>query len=199
MAGDWRYKMRRLVLLLVCVMVLWGCANIMRYEYRYRVFYGVELEGKEKLSTEEFSKLFYPIGSLNQAMDMFGEEGFELYDYQRLGQGHNYIFKFRRATKWRAKKVLPARQIYGIYQVSAGKTPTLLAVLPTPEGVEVVKLGDVEDRFPARLENGEVIYKTPAGEVTLSFTTEDGLNQKVKKVNGDTIVIKNYRGKRYKK
>ena len=82
--------MKRIILLLVASALLSGCAGSIPYEYRYRIFYGLDLSDKEQLSAEEFSRLFYPMGSLNRSLDLFGQEGFTLYNYQRLGESPNY-------------------------------------------------------------------------------------------------------------
>jgi len=185
--------MKRLMLLLVAATLVSGCF-MNRYEYRYRVFYGVDLEGKENLTTEDFSKLFYPLGSLNRAMDSFGEEGFELYDFERLGQGHNHIFKFRRPTKKSGKRTLPERKKYGIYRVKKDDKSILLAVMPTPDGVEILELGELPKRYTARDDGGRVIYKTSEGQTTLSFKPEEKIQQSVKTLKGNATVIKNYEG-----
>ena len=178
------------------LLFLFGCAGLTQYEYRYRVFYGVELEGKEKLPTEEFSRLFYPLGSLNRAMDMFGEERFELYNFERLGQGHNYIFKFRRPVKRPPEKAIPTRHIYGIYRIKRGEQELLLAVIPTSTGLEVVEVQDIVKRHPARRQEQEIIYNAEEGEITLSFTKDDLVEQKVSQFKDNTTIIKTFKGQK---
>lgn len=178
---------------------LFGCAAQIRYEYRYRVFYGVEFPEKQNLTPEEFSRLFYPLGSLNRALDLFGEEGFVLNNYQALGQGHNYIFEFRRPITQKQDKPLPRRQIYGLYQIQKEEKSLLIAVMPSHDGLEVIELENVANRYPATLEGKEVIYNTSEGQIALSFTPEGGVEQKIRNISGNTTTLKNFQGQKLEK
>jgi hypothetical protein len=179
--------------------LLFGCAAQTHYEYRYRVFYGMELPEKENLAPEEFSRMFYPLGSLNRALDLFGEEGFVLNNYQPLGQGHNYLFEFRRPITQQQGKSLSGSRIYGIYQIEKEEKPLVIAVMPSPDGIEVVELEGVKNRYPATLEGKDLIYNTSEGQISLSFTTEGGVEQKIRNVSGDTTTMKNFQGHKFDK
>jgi hypothetical protein len=179
--------------------LLFGCAAQTHYEYRYRVFYGMELQTKENLTPEEFSRQFYPLGSLNRALDLFGEEGFALYNYKPLGQGHNYIFEFRRPITQQQGKSVSDRMIYGVYKIEKEEKSLLIAVMPSHEGIEVIELDGVKNRYPATLEGREIIYNTSEGQIALTFTTEGGVEQKIRNVSGDTTTKKNFQGQKLEK
>ena len=184
---------------LLCAALLFGCAAQTRYEYRYRVFYGIDLPVKENLTPEDFSRLFYPLGSLNRALDLFGEEGFVLHNYQPLGQGHNYIFEFRRPLTSPLEPPLPGREIYGLYEIEKEERSLLVAVIPSLEGIEVIELEGVSNRYPAAFEGKDVVYNTPEGQITLSFTAEGAVEQKIENVSGSTTIMKNFQGQKYEK
>ena len=67
-----------------------------KYDYRYRYFYAEDFPLTEKLSTEEMTRYFFPLGSLNRAMDQFAAEGFELESVRKLRSTNLYRFTFKR-------------------------------------------------------------------------------------------------------
>jgi len=194
--------MKKTLILIIAVLgtaLLFGCAAQTHYEYRYRVFYGMDMQEKENLTPEEFSRQFYPLGSLNRALDLFGEEGFVLYNYKPLGQGHNYLFEFRRPIIQQKIKSVPVRMIYGVYKIEKEEKSLLIAVIPSPDGIEVIELDGVKNSYPATLEGEDLIYNTSEGQIALTFTTEGGVEQKIRNVSGNTETMKNFQGQKIEK
>lgn len=189
--------MRKILLVCLGIGFLCGCATTSSYEYRYRVFYGLNLPAKETLSPEEFSRLFYPLGSLNRSLDLFGEEGFTLHDFRRLGESQNYIFIFRRSGKNGQMVQRPSRQVDGVYQIDKENTKLMLAVVSAPEGAQVVDLEGVKKIYTAQMGNNEVTYDTPEGRVVLSFSTEGGVELSIETVSGNTTTTKKYQGQKF--
>jgi hypothetical protein len=189
--------MKKILFIWLGIGFLCGCATTSSYEYRYRVFYGMDLPAKETLSSEEFSRLFYPLGSLNRSLDLFGEEGFTLQDYRRLGESQNYIFVFRRSGKKGQMAQRPSRHVDGVYQIDKDNSKLLLAVVSAPEGAQVVDIEGVKKIYPAQMGDNEVIYDTVEGRVVLSFSAEGAVELSIETVSGNTTITKKYQGQKF--
>jgi hypothetical protein len=189
--------MKRILIVCMGMAFLFGCTTTSRFEYRYRVFYGLDLPAKETLSSEEFSRLFYPLGSLNRSLDLFGEEGFTLHDYSRLGESQNYIFVFRRLKKKGELVQRPSRRFEGVYQIDRENSKILLAVVSPPEGAQVVDLEGIKKIHQAQTGDNQVIYETPEGRVILSFSPDGTVEFNIETISGNTTVTKKYQGQKY--
>jgi hypothetical protein len=192
-------EMKRVTIILFALFYISGCASFRHYEYRYRIFYGVELGDAENLTPEDFSRLFYPTGALNNAMDNFGDLGFELFQYQQLGQGHNYLFKFRRPLSGNDRGLRGKVRVNGVYQIKREKENPVFAVIPTVKGYEIIEIKGIKKRYSATLENGEIVFTTGEGENYLSFREDGSVEHKIQKKEGNITVSRTYRGKKLSK
>lgn len=190
--------MKRIVWLGSMLVFLLSCLPFTSYEYRYRVFYGIEISPKEKATPKREAEIFYPLGSLNRAMDQFAQEGFQLYAYQRIKGGQNYIFKFRRPLKRVSENDQYAR-LCGIYRLmDEKKKETLLAILPAGDkNYRVVELEGTGDSYNAAWSETGLMYHTPKGLARLVFS-KDGkeINCTIESTKGKTKQLLRLKGKR---
>lgn len=184
------------MILFVALTFLLGCAPTSQYEYRYRVFYSADIPSRETLTSEEFSRLFYPLGSLNRSLDLFGEEGFTLHDYYRVGESRNYVFVFRRSGKKAQTLKRSSRHLDGIYQIDKDNSKLLLAVSTDTEDAQIVELEGIKKIYSAQTGNREVAYDTPEGRASLIVSEDESVELVIETLSGDATITKRYPGRK---
>jgi hypothetical protein len=192
--------MKNIALALAVTVFLISCSALTRYEYRYRVFYGIEISSKEQAKPEREAEIFYPLGSLNRAMDQFAQEGFQLYDYKRIAGGQNYIFKFRRPIKVE-KQLERSADVRGIYRLTdpEKKEVKLWAVLPGEKGkLRVVEIKDTGNAYNAAWSGDSLLFHLPTGLVRLQFSKDGAeVNGTIERTEGKEKRVVQLKGAKY--
>jgi len=70
----------------------------------------------------------------------------------------------------------------------------LLAVIPSNDGIDIVEIDGVKNIHKAGIDDNEITYETPEGYISLSFSPDGGVEQKIQSMSGNTTMIKNYKG-----